>query len=96
MAMSQIVQADPGKAAGTDQSGEGVGQHARRPRAAVLTEADVGIVCLADAEGQQLLCLADSVPAQLLNNQGGEGDRSGLPGLGWLLAHALGGLLDAG
>ena len=26
VAMSQIVQADPGKAAGTDQPGEGVGQ----------------------------------------------------------------------
>jgi hypothetical protein len=51
VAMSQIVQADPGKAAGTDQPGEGVGQHARRPGAAVLAEADVGIVCLPDAEG---------------------------------------------
>jgi hypothetical protein len=51
VAMSQIVQADPGKAAGTDQPGEGVGQHAWRPGAAVLAEADVGIVCLPDAEG---------------------------------------------
>ena len=52
VAMSQIVQADLGKAAGADQPGEGVGQHARRPGAAVLAKADVGVVYLPDAEGQ--------------------------------------------
>ena len=49
VAMTQIVQADLGKAASADQPSEGVGQHARRPGAAVLAKADLGVVYLPDA-----------------------------------------------
>src|SRR5262245_48296486 len=75
---------------------EGVGEVLRWPGRAIFAQADVGVVGLADAEPEQLLGLLDTVPSQLVHDEGGGGDSPRAPALRRLLASTRLRLLDAG
>jgi hypothetical protein len=57
---------------------------------------DVVLVSQADADAEELLGLSDAVPAQLVNDQAGQGHSAALARLGFLFSHDRSRLFRAG